>query len=316
MHRFFATAALGVLLGAPWPGPARADTEACTPFFAGTIDSPGHYCLREDHLYDGSAASPYTIVSDDVVFDCNRHVLRKQPGMLPTTAVLVKGGRQNVTVRNCVIDGYATGIELIASTAPGARANVIADNEIINGTSVGIAVTGSNNRIERNRIAHLRPSVVGYGISLISTNATDVGNIIRDNQVIDLRTASNGGGYIAGKPYPAGINFRTRGTEVTGNLVVGVYSATGYPNAGISGRIGGGGANPTNIAGSLVADNQVLAGPALGAPFDGPHLYGIVLDNATSPATDLVCRDNIVGSFATEISGCVQDGNTIFSPGP
>lgn len=64
--------------------------------------------------------------------------------------------------------------------------------------------------------------------------------------------------------------------------------------------------------GTGIRDNIVLSPPPLAAPFDGGNYYGMYFAPGTPPGS-IVCRDNVVGHFNTDIDAdCTKVGNTEF----
>lgn len=294
-----ALALAGIL--AMLPATARAETTACTVVssLAASINAPGHYCLEQDFDYTGFGAA-ITIQADDVVFDCNHHSVANTGAPGEYTGIHVSYNRKGVIVRNCTIDAFAYGIFVQSTEEPGATGNAIEDNTVLRSGGAGILVYGSFNRIERNRVMGNTGSDEGQatGIELASMGGNGAANVIRDNVVSDFKP-----------PLPTSFNFNTLGirfsgnnTEVTGNTVTGLYAPTGRIVEAIS---------STSGQGQLVARNVVLSPPPLPAPLDGAQSYGIRF--YTLPATDNVCRDNVVGHFTSaNLIGCLDSINTDF----
>jgi hypothetical protein len=284
-----------ILLPAP---PARA---AClgVPTLPTDITAPGHYCLNKDFAQDFPYASALDIEVDDVVLDCQGHVIAATNATNTAAAIYAPGGRRNVTIRNCVVDGFYVGIFLSSGGAPGATANRIEDNEVRRARQVGIYVIGSHNRVERNRVVGHTANYngVAYGVFMYSSGGLGVGNAIRDNVFADW------------KPDPPGspneviaiYGSQLQNTEITGNVISGIYGSTGLGTYGI--RL-------NESSGTVVARNTILTPPPLPAPLDGPH-FGIYLPGTAEAQATNACRDNIVGT-TTAITGCVESGNTEF----
>jgi parallel beta-helix repeat protein len=288
-----------LLIAAP---AARSETIQCLEVASlpATLDAPGHYCLEADstgQFVDHAIA----IVADNVVLDCNGHRIRNNYAI--NYAVGVAAGNRNQTViRNCVIDGFGQGINVIADSDGRGDGNSIVGNQVLNSRRVGILLSGSHNVVEDNRIARTTGNYDGslQGIMLINYASGAVGNVLRNNVIADFRPApprdqagNTGGIYVS----------RASNTLVAGNTISGLYAATGAWVMAIE------------IYGSQqgVAGNTVLAPPPLPAPFDGSQANGIFL-YGNLPQDDLgnACSDNVVGGFTTDIAGCVASGNTEF----
>jgi parallel beta-helix repeat protein len=290
-----------VLLALAAPS-ARADTTACIglPTLPTTISAAGRYCLHKDFSQDFTF-SAIIISVDDVVLDCNGHTVTNTLATNSASGVDAGNGRRNVTVRNCILDGFQVGVTLTGSTDPGATGNRIEDNTIRGSRQMGMYVIGSNNRVERNRIVGLRGDVngVGYGIFMYSPVSYGVGNSIRDNVFADWKPAPPGAGNVINAIY----FFRVQETEITGNVISGLYANTNWYVSAIAG---------SDVTGTLVARNTILSPPPLPAPLDGSQSGGIVLSGTLEQQATNVCRDNVVGHFGSNVVGCVKDGNTEF----
>jgi parallel beta-helix repeat protein len=290
--------AAGVLAG----DPARAETQVCNVVSSlpAYISTPGHYCLEQDFDF-AAIGNAVTIDVDNVVFDCNDHRITNTDHAGQYTAVYVPNEREGVTIRNCTLDNFGNTIYVQASSEPGAVANTIEGNTLLRSGSAGIWVYGSNNRIERNRVSGNTGASNGaaYGIVVYSMANNGSGNTIRDNVVSDFKPAAPGMGF---HTTTQGITFSgVDDTEVTGNVVSGLYATTGQWVEGIVSQ-------GTNN--SIIARNTVLSAPALPAPLDGPQSYGIIIYGVTQGN---VCRDNVVGHFSSlDVGGCVDSVNTDF----
>jgi len=294
--------ALAALALLAWATGARAETVGCTVMASIpiVIDTPGHYCIDQDFETTNVGAF-VQIVADDVVFDCNGHTLRNTTPTNWGTGVFAGDNRSNVTVRDCTLDGFGTGIYLSGSVEPGAQGNTLRGNQVLRSGYVGIQVWGSGNLIAGNRVTGNTAAQNGaaYGIYLISGNNQGIGNVIRDNIVADFKVTPPGAGASS-----TGIFFgQVHNTEVTGNHVSGLYTITGQTIYALQ---------ASDALGSVVANNTVLSAPPRPAPYDAIHEYGIILFGPLENHSLNVCRDNVVGHWNLNISGCVNTGNTEF----
>jgi parallel beta-helix repeat protein len=286
------------------PRPAHAEIGACNVVDAlpYTILAPGRYCLDRDIV--GTSAEGYRlrIYADEVVFDCADHRIVDSNDANTNAAILVSGDHKDATIRNCVIDNFQTGILVQESADDGSSGHVIENNTILRSRQVGISVSGSNIRIEGNRVLGNTGNLngVAYGIQLYSSYAHGTGNTIRDNLVADFKpTPPMGTGTAV-----VGIKFfYVHDTEVTGNTVSGLYSTTNQYTYAI---------DSTSGTGAVLADNRVLAPPALAAPLDGAAFYGIHLTGTPEDVATHLCRGNTVGHWSTDILGCTQVDITTF----
>jgi parallel beta-helix repeat protein len=283
------------------PAPARADTTACigVTSLPATLVTPGRYCLSKDfdQVFAGEAIY---LAGDDVVLDCRGHRIRTSGA--PGTANGISSGseRRNVVVRNCVVDGFYVGIHLTTASDAGTHGNVIEDNTIVNSNWAGMFIGGSNNLIQRNRVLQGNATYNGSirGLTIFSLGDATA-NKIRDNIFSDF------------KPTPPaeaqGVRViditNSRNTEVTGNIISGIYANTNsYAHAIVA----------QGATGATVSRNTILSPPPLPAPFDGVQELGIYMFGTPESEATNVCRDNVIGHFSTNITGCVQTDNTGF----
>jgi hypothetical protein len=302
--RTWALALLAGFAALAFAGGARAETTTCQVVntLPATLSTPGHYCLESDFAQDFGFASALTITADDLVLDCNGHRIRHTSAANEADAIFAAGERHDVTIRNCVIDGWYVGIFVQASSDPGARGNRILDNQLLRTRTTAIYVLGTDNRIERNRIAQNTGDYNGVarGIFVSSMNKTGVGNLVRDNVIVDF------------KPTPPGTSTQVEGinvsnlsnTEVSGNVIGGLITIDGQYVAGIVGY---------DASGTSVHDNTLLSPPYPGqAPWTGYYGYGIYLYGTDAEMASNVCRDNVIGHFNSPSYGCTVVDDTGF----
>jgi parallel beta-helix repeat protein len=297
-----ATAALALL--ALSPRPAHAEIGYCTVIdtLPTTIFTPGRYCLDQDIIGTYNGGYALRIYADDVVFDCADHRLVDSNADNTNTGVYVTGDHKDATIRNCVIDGFQTGILIQESADDSSRNHVIENNTVLRSRAVGISVSGSNMRIEGNRVLGNTGNQAGvaYGIRLYSSYGLGTGNTIRDNVIADFKPVPP-----AGCSTVIGISFfQVHATEVVGNTISGVYANTGcvaYP------------IDSSTADGSTLLDNRIFSASPLPAPLDGVQAVGIHLTGTPEQQATNTCRGNVVGHFSTtDIAGCTAVDNTEF----
>ncbi|MGH8029529.1 MAG: NosD domain-containing protein [Arenimonas sp.] len=280
---------------------AHASTTACTPVVSlpANLFEPGHYCLDNDFTQSFTTAA-IQLFADGIVLDCNGHRIRNTNATNTQSGV---GGqdRQGVTIRNCTFDGFYIGIYLYSSNDD-FGGNSIEDNVVINSRLTGIFAVGSNNRILRNRVSSVTGNYNGgaTGIIVYSATGTGVGNIIRDNVISNFRPVPPPGSSSS----PIAINFYyARNTEVTGNIICGIYGTTGQTLFLIT---------SSTATESVVRGNTVLAPPPMLPPYDATQYSAIILFGTPEEQATNVCSENIVGHFDLNITGCVKSANTEF----
>jgi hypothetical protein len=284
-----------------WPASVRAETTGCTvidsvPY---NILAPGNYCLTQDF----TVASGYGIIisSDDVVVDCNHHRLRNTDPAAYAPGVSNGVEHSNLTVRNCVIEGFREGVSMSTNTPPGNRENVIENNTILRFHGQGIIVWGSGVRIEGNHISQALGDDNGgmIGIALWSMDNNAAGNVVRNNVITDFRP-----GAFANPSGTLGIYVATdRDTVIEGNTISGLNARTNQCTWGIY--------SGYNATGVEVRDNVILSVPQpVAAPLNGTQCGGVTLSGTPETQATNVCVDNVVGHFNTNFSGCVLNTNT------
>lgn len=294
-----------VLAGAAAPtAPARAETTGCIVLssFPASIVASGHYCLTADVAQDfgGHAIG---IHADDVVLDCNDHVVRHTaPADTTTFGVNIGDGHHGVTVRNCVLDGFQAGIYSLRSSDPPPARIVIANNRVRRARTWGIYAIGSGYVVEDNLVSDVlgNPAAAApTGILLQGFDGNATGNVVRGNRVGPIR------------PQPPTGAVNSSGIQLTGqrnpvvadNIVSGLYANTGQ---GVYGII------TADATGISMERNLVLTPPPLPAPLDGGNYRGIYLQGSASEQLTNVCVDNVLGHWNTNVEGCVIATTTSF----
>lgn len=254
---------------------ARAETLACTAITSlpATITTSGVYCLQQD-LGSSATGNLITVAASNVTIDCNDH---KIGGLSAGTEVIntaIHGGVvNNVTVRNCTIRGFFTGIELNGA------GNVVEGNRIEAARSTGIHIQGWHSTVRDNRIydtGFYAADTYHYGISADGPNFI-VDNTIdavvapdeSDDSVTGIRLSDGTGGAVIGN--------RVRGLIASGSGVA--YGILTPFSDGLS-----------------VRDNTVVATGGL---------QGIDCDDGG------IASGNHVAGFFYPIDDCVDGGNNL-----
>jgi hypothetical protein len=169
------------------PAGARADeTTICKRFINAvpfTINTPGHYCFRDDVQANISTGDAITILADDVLLDLNGFSL---DGTAAGTGTSANGiftfDRRHVTVRNGTVRGFFNGVQLGAG---GARVSgMTVERMRVDRTAGGIAVRGlgGGHVVRDNVVTNSGGSTVpgetnGVGISVFG-GADIVNNVV------------------------------------------------------------------------------------------------------------------------------------------
>lgn len=252
-----------------------------------TINAPGYY-------YFGTQPHLVSIESDDVVLDGRDVLLIADP---KKTVVSTKQRKQyqNVTVRNCYIDGGNIGIRVEGTD--GTDVSVI-DNTLKNTRSYGIYV--KNGVVDGNVLTNCAYGF-GYHSIIVYDNATVTGNVVSGatkNGIYYSNTLADGAGGagITGNRVQDGRGHGISVTGKDGNTTVAGNTVTAMRHAGIF--IEPGTKNP-DIAGASVRvlDNTVTE-------------CEVGIDSTVK--TLELTRGNVITNCGTGISGDGEiAGNTV-----
>lgn len=207
------------LLGAGYAIPAAAETTNCTNITSvpAVITSQGVYCLKQHVSNNLASGAAITVSTNNVTIDCNEFKIGNLAAGPTTSAIGISAdSRQNVTVRNCGVRGFRTGVQLLNGLYR------VENNDLDNNTQTSIFVSGDGSSIRLNEVVATGDSSIDgltdfYGIQasgdidIIDNNITGViatgggnGNVygirsedmdaglIRGNRVRNLVAAGNG----------------------------------------------------------------------------------------------------------------------------
>ena len=268
------------------PAHAAGGEDNCTGFIDTVpvaISAPGTWCLRQNHAIGVASGSVIRVNADNVVVDCNGHEVDGTAAGASTQAVGVAAyDRHNVTVRNCGLSGFVTGIQL-----SGGDGHLVEDNRVSRSTFRGIYVTARNSRVQGNRVLDTGGMTNdGFPQGINATGAN-----ILDNTVVGVKPSTYPGGFRGATGIVGGYEKAIERNRV--------YIL--YPGGGISGI------QMYNF--SRARDNHVVAG--VQAP--GTGILGG--DDIPSSPPSSACIGNTVAGFTTPISDCrIQSGNVTLPP--
>ncbi len=270
---------LFILLAGLFAKPVFAETfHTCGTIIASVptvITTAGVYCLNHDVNTAITSGNAITINSNNVTLDCNGYKIGGLAAGATSTAHGVGSDltRQNITVRNCGVRGFYTGIALL-----GGAGHLVADNRLDNNLVFGIVVGGYHNLIEHNRVydtGGFSGGNFGFGI--------DASGDVIDN-IVDGTFGATANNSAYGIEMD-GDGTEARGNRVSGLLATGTGSATGLDVFGV---------------GVTVRDNSI----AVPAASQGNGIAGL-------SATDTVCIGNTTLKFATAITQCQDGGGNV-----
>ena len=193
-----------LLVAGGWAVPAAATPsfDNCTNFVqlgpdgGAQLNAPGTWCLNQDLAGPMTGLYPVRIRigSDDVVLDCKGFRLRGDPGNPNYPYAVQSLDRSRLTIRNCVIDGFATAIQVgwidQYATEVLVEENVLVDNtfaidsqlehSVVRRNRVRGAISGIAAGPDSDIVDNLVEGVSDFGIALVWPNGGEVrGNTVR-----------------------------------------------------------------------------------------------------------------------------------------
>jgi hypothetical protein len=281
---FFIAAALGSAL--PLPARAAESYENCTGFIdavPATITTPGTWCLRHDVSTAITVGSAIRVASRYVTLDCN-HFTIDGSGDAETHALGVNGG---ISIRNCNIRGFNTGIFLSGEGSFPSPAFLVERNTLVGNTRTGIFVRGAGSTIRGNRVIDTGGSTLTSepGVTWPASGITAFDGVdVIDNTVdgVDSTSSVDADAY--------GIRTINNGdASVNRNRIRGLVAYNGATAYGI---------HNANSRGLIIRGNNL----------QGVGAMGVGLRCSSTPAT---ARDNVISGFAIGVQRCMSVGNTV-----
>ncbi len=141
--------AVFALLGASYAFPAAAETTLCTNITSvpTTITTQGVYCLKQHVSGNLASGAAITVNTNNVTIDCNDFKIGNLAAGLGTSAAGISAtSRNNITVRNCGIRGFRTGVSLTDGLYQ------VVDNRFDQNTQTAILVSGDGSTVRNNNI--------------------------------------------------------------------------------------------------------------------------------------------------------------------
>lgn len=261
------------------------------------ITAPGNYTLSTDlSLESYPSATAISIKASGVAVDCGWHSIQA-PAYSTGRAILIADNLADVSVSNCVLDGFYSGIR--GNT--GGQSLLLLGNEIRNSQQYGIYVGGDSSRILMNRIVDLRlteadPGYSAFGIFVASYDSLESrparGVVVQGNQVAGI--ASDSGDVV-------GIVLRgAEGTQVLDNKILDLRPASGRVGYGIWLTT-----SPREAVAPVPTTATVIDGNAVLVRTRPGGLAAYKVDSGSSDAT--ACTDNLtVGLVMPAFAGCLS----------
>jgi parallel beta-helix repeat protein len=266
------------LLLAPTPALAAQSYDSCAGRYIeslpAVIATPGTWCLHKDLGTLITAGNAIDIQASNVTLDCNDFKIGGLGAGNGSQAVGVHASeKSNITLRQCNIRGFFTGIFLYRGTG-----HLVEDNRLDLNLHNGIQLASAANSLVR----HNRVFDTGGATNGDKTHPTGIiadGADVIDNVVADVSADGDVG-------YPAGISVFSNGVGVVirGNIVRGLVPGTVEGSAkGIYAPVYG-----------RISGNQVVAHPYVKGT-------GIVGGAYAGPTLATFCADNTVGGLGDAV---------------
>jgi nitrous oxidase accessory protein NosD len=280
----FATLLAPVLMLSATPTRAAESYDNCAGTVASlpaVIDTQGVWCLKKDLATLSVAGTAITVTKPNVTIDCNGFKLGGLGAGTATTTIGIDGsGTSNLTVRNCNIRGFATGV-LVDDTSGGGH--LIEDNRFEANTFFGIDVFGDGTLIRRNQVLDTGGSTAGLDPNRIAGI-----RLIGDGDVLD--NAVRGVDSTGTNAFAYGILV----TEATAGAVVGNR---------VSGLLAGAAAaeyaiRPLSSNGLAIRDNDLV----------GPGAYAM---RCSIGGTVNVAIGNSMTGFTDDFGTCPDGGGNV-----
>ena len=170
---------------------AQAETVDCTPVTSlpAIITTQGLYCLTGNLATSQYSGAAVTINANNVTLDLNGWKIGGQAAGTGTVANGIYSTANNVTVKNGIIRGFATGIYV---TGRGATVQGITADE---NTYIGIRVEGAGSVVQDNQVVDTGGSTAASSVLAIGIYIEGAGSLVDNNLVSGLTATGSGDEY-------------------------------------------------------------------------------------------------------------------------
>ncbi|QDH71230.1 right-handed parallel beta-helix repeat-containing protein [Marilutibacter alkalisoli] len=180
--------ALAVLTAVGYSRDASAEINNCINITSvpATITTQGVYCLKQHVTTNLASGNAINVMVNNVTIDCNEFKLGNLASGSATQAIGIRAeGRNNLTVRNCGVRGFRTGVMLTNGQYR------VEDSRFDFNTQTGLHVTGDGSAIRRNEIIETGESTVAGVTEFHGILAAGDMDII-DNNITGVVATSGG----------------------------------------------------------------------------------------------------------------------------
>lgn len=259
---------------------ARAEITQCTGISSlpTTISSQGIYCLKQDLSTAITSGNAITVTTNNVTIDCNEH---KLGGLGGGTATQANGiytfSHLNLTVRNCNVRGFRTGILIDSNCGSCDASGALVEHNLLDAnTKQGIYVVADNSIIRENRVVNTGGSILGGDV--IGIRAHGLPTFVFDNIV----STTTGPSFAADT---IGIWYSGYMSTARDNVVANTIKGSNGESAGL--RAGGT---------TITAEHNLITNTS------SPLTYGIDV------VYGAVCLDNRVFGATNKYDTCTNGG--------
>lgn len=173
---------------------ATAEIVNCTNITSmpAVITTQGVYCLKQHMPMNLASGAAITVNVNNVTIDCNEFKIGNLEAGTTNNAVGISAnGRLNLTVRNCGIRGFRSGVQLVNGDYR------VEDNRFDLNTQTGIFVSGDGSAVRRNDVVDTGGSPLA-GLTEFHGISVDGDIDIIDNNVSGVASTAGGNGGVYG----------------------------------------------------------------------------------------------------------------------
>ena len=188
-----------LLLAAAWALPAAAETTECTNITSlpAVISSSGVYCMKQDLSTAMSTGQAISINSNNVVLDCNGFRLGGLAAGPSTQATGIHSTiRKNITVRDCNVRGFRTGLEFTHFGYAEHGGHVVEDSLFDSNTQIGFTLYGDRSVARRNRVLNTGGSTLLGDVIGVQASGKPV--LVDDNYISGVTGSTDAAAETAG----------------------------------------------------------------------------------------------------------------------
>lgn len=151
-----------------------------------TISTQGLFCLTGNLATAQTSETVINITANNGTLDLNGFKLGGQAAGSATNTVGIFSVANNVTIKNGIVRGFSTGIDLRG------RGAVVEDLLVDQNTNIGILVAGQGAIVRRNQVVDTGGSTANLNVEALGIEVQGLGSLIEHNVVADLTATGTG----------------------------------------------------------------------------------------------------------------------------